>query len=345
MRAIRFHEQGPPDVLRVDEIAAPTPGPGEVLIDVRAASVNHLDIWVRRTLPRIPMPRIPGADAAGVVLALGQGVAGTPGAPTLGDRVVIDPGHSCGRCERCWSGEVTFCRRYGIRGETGDGTYVEQLVVPWDAALPVPPGLDFAEAASLPLVAMTAYRMLFPRGRARVGETLVVLGAAAGVGVMVVQLARLAGLRVIAGASTAEKRTLAEALGAHESFDYSSASWSKEIRGRTGGEGADIVVDYVGKLSWSESVRALRPGGRLLTCGATTGHDPTEDLRQIFFRQIEVIGSTMGSRADLAHCLRLAGRGQLRPVIDRRLPLEQAALAHERIEARAVAGKIVLEVA
>lgn len=344
MRAIRFHHQGPPSVLQLDDIAPPEPGPGELLIEVRAAGVNHLDIWTRRSLPHVRMPRVPGADAAGVVVALGPGVAGRAGTPALGARVVIDPGQGCGRCERCWTGEPTLCRSYGIRGESGDGTYTERIVVAADAALPFPDAWTFAQAASFPLVAMTAWRMIVERGRVRAGETVVVLAAAAGVGVLAIQILRHAGCKVIAGASTDEKRDLAASLGAHEVFDYTTADWPKEIRQRTGGAGADVVIDYVGKRTWAGSQRALRPGGRLLTCGATTGHDPNEDLRQIFFRQLEVIGSTMGSRADLARCLRLASDGALRPVLARTLPLEAAEQAHALIEDRAVAGKIALEV-
>ncbi len=343
MQAVRFHTQGPPEVLRLEELPDPEPGPGEVLLDLRAAGVNHLDIWVRRTIRGVTLPRIPGADAAGVVIALGAGVGGHPDDPKLGSAVLIDPGFSCGRCLSCHRGEPTLCRRYGIRGESCDGTYVTRLVVPASSCLTFPSDWSFAQAASFPLVSMTAWRMLIGRGRLQPGEDVLILGAAAGVGVMAIQIARLAGCRVLAGASSPKKRALCEELGAAYTFDYTDGDWVKTIRSFCDGRGPDVIVDYVGKATWAGSLRAVRPGGRVLTCGATTGHDPEEDLRQIFFRQVSVIGSTMGSRADLATTLVLAGRGQLRAVLDRTLPLADAAIAHSLIESRQAHGKIVLE--
>ena len=339
MRAVRFHRQGPPDVLQVDEVEAPRPGPGQVLIDVRAASVNHLDIWVRRELPRIPTPRIPGADAAGVVTALGAGVDRV----AVGDRVLIDPGIACGACLRCIQGEASLCATYGIQGESCDGTYVEQKVVAERAALPMPARWSFAEAAAFPLVALTAWRMLLVRGRLAPTETVLILGAAAGVGVMCIQIAKLAGCRVIATASTPEKRQLCAELGADHVLDYSQPGWQKEVRGLSRG-GVDVTVDYVGEATWRDSVKLTRAGGRILTCGATTGHSPSAELTHIFFRQLSVIGSTMGSRADLEAALAAAERGQLRPVLDRTLPLGEAATAHQLIEDRRVLGKLVLTV-
>lgn len=337
MRAVRFHEQGPPSVLQVDEVLAPTPGPGEVLLDVKAASVNHLDIWVRRQLPRIPLPRIPGADAAGVVAALGAGVTGID----VGDRVLIDPGISCGHCDRCIQGEASLCRTYGIQGESCDGTYVDQKVVHQRAVLPLPAGWSFAEGAAFPLVALTAWRMLMVRGGLRPPETVLILGAAAGVGVMCIQIAKLAGCRVLATASTQAKRDLCESLGADHVLDYTAEGWQREVRGLAPG-GVDVTVDYVGKTTWRDSIKLTRAGGRIVTCGATTGHDPSAELTHVFFRQLSVIGSTMGSRADLEACLRAASRGQLRPVLDGTMPLEKAWVAHQRIEDRAVLGKLVL---
>ncbi len=337
MRAVRFHRQGPPDVLQVDTLEPPTPGPGEVLIDVRAASVNHLDIWVRRELPRIPTPRIPGADAAGIVAAVGAGV----GRVQVGDRVLIDPGISCGACTRCVQGHASLCATYGIQGESCDGTYVEQKVVAERAVLPMPSGWSFAEAASFPLVALTAWRMLLVRGRLEPAETVLILGAAAGVGVMCIQIAKLAGCRVIATASTADKRDLCSQLGADHVLDYTQAGWQKEVRGLCRG-GVDATVDYVGEATWRDSVKLTRSGGRILTCGATTGAAPPAELTHIFFRQLSVIGSTMGSRADLEAALAAADRGLLRPVLDRSLPLADAAVAHQLIEDRQVLGKLAL---
>lgn len=337
VRAIRFHRQGSPDVLQLDDVDSEDPGPGEVRLAVRAAGVNHLDVWVRRELPRIPVPRIPGADAAGVIDAVGPGVQGL----AIGDRVLIDPGLSCGACRRCFEGDASLCERYRILGESCNGTYREQLVVPARNCVAMPADWTFAQAAAFPLVALTAWRMLVTRGRLVAGERVLILGAAAGVGVMAIQICKAAGCHVTATASTGRKRQLCRDLGADEVVDYSQDGWTKIVRsiGRP-----DVTVDYVGKATWRDSLKLTRSGGRILTCGATTGHDPSAELTHVFFRQLSVIGSTMGSRADLQACLDLAERGLLRPVLDRTLPLEQAARAHRLIEDRQVAGKIVLEV-
>jgi NADPH:quinone reductase-like Zn-dependent oxidoreductase len=344
MRAVRFHRQGPPEVLVLDELPGPEPEPGphEALLDVRAAGVNHLDVFVRRSLPRIPLPRIPGADAAGLVRAVGPLVTRL----TTGQPVLVDPGLSCGECLECARGEPTFCRQYRILGEGCDGTYRDRLLVPARNCLPVPEGWTFAQAAAFPLVALTAWRMCVVRGGLRAGEDVLVHGGAAGVGTMVIQIAKMAGCRVFATASTPEKRALCERLGAEHVYDPAAQpDWVQDLKARTAfGRGVDVVVDYVGRATWLGSLRATRNGGRILTCGATSGHDPQEDLRQIFFRQISVIGSTMGSRADLAAALRAAERGLLKPVLAATLPLAAAAEAHRMLEERRAPGKIVLEV-
>lgn len=326
-------------MLRLDEVDDPSPGPGEVLLDVRAAGINHLDIWVRRSLPRIPLPRIPGADAAGVVLALGPGVDSV----SVGDRVLIDPGLSCGTCMSCHRGEPTLCRQYKILGESCNGTYCTRLTLPAVNCLPIPEGWTFAQAAAFPLTALTAWRMLVVRGRLAPGEDVLVLGGAAGVGVMCIQIAKAMGCRVLATASTEAKRALCSELGADLVIDYTQPDWVKQVKAATGRRGVDVTVDYIGKTTWAGSLKATASGGRIVTCGATTGHDPTEDLRHVFFRQLSIIGSTMGSRADLAAALTQARAGRLKPVIDRTLPLADAAVGHQLIEDRAVLGKLVLE--
>jgi len=339
MRAVRFHRQGPPEVLQLDRIAPPDPpGPGEVLLDVRAASVNHLDIWVRRSLPNIPLPRIPGADAAGVVLEVGAGVTQV----AAGDRVLIDPGFTTSDTIEVIRGEPSLSPAYGILGESCDGTYRDRLVVPARSCQPIPPGWSFAQAAAFPLTAITAWRMCVVRGRLQPGEDVLILGAAAGVGVMCIQIAKLCGCRVIAAASTKEKLDLCASLGADELIPYADVNWVKEARRLTGKQGADVTIDYVGKTTWQGSLRATKAGGRVLTCGATTGHDPVEDLRHVFFRQLSIVGSTMGSAADLAAALKLAGQGKLEPVLSEVLPLAEAARAHRLIEERKVLGKVVL---
>ncbi|MCO4770508.1 MAG: zinc-binding dehydrogenase [Deltaproteobacteria bacterium] len=340
MRAIRFHQQGPPDVLVLEDVPPLAgPGPGEVRLDVRAASVNHLDIWTRRELRGVSLPRIPGADAAGVVAELGAGVRGL----AVGDRVLIDPGFTTAPSEEETLGAPSLSPHYGILGESCDGTYRDELVLDATRCLRVPEAWDFPTAAAFPLTALTAWRMCVVRGRLQPGETVLILGAAAGVGVMCIQIAKLSGCRVLAAASTEAKRALCLSLGADEVIPYAECDWVKETRRLTGGRGADVTIDYVGKSTWRWSLKATRAGGRVLTCGATTGHDPTTDLRHVFFRQLSVIGSTMGSTADLAAALRLAERGHIRPVVDRVLPVHQAADAHQLIEDRAVLGKVVLD--
>ncbi len=338
MQAIQFHEQCSPEVLGLHEVPDPKPGPGQVLIEVHAASVNHLDVWVRRELPGVSLPRIPGADASGEEIGHGEGVI----PPALGSRVLLDPGYGCGGCERCSEGEPSLCRGYHILGESGDGTYCTRVVVKAEQCLPIPEGWSFEEAAAFPLVAITTWRMCVTRGQLKSGEPVLILGASGGVGAMCVQVAKHVGCRVIATASTAEKLALCERLGADVCINYSDDDWTKQVRAATNKKGVDVTVDCVGKATWNTSLRLTRAGGRILTCGATTGHDPVEDLRHIFFRQLTVIGSTMGSRADLEAALDAAGTGSIGPVIDRVLPLSQAGRAHQLIEDRAVLGKLVL---
>ena len=341
MQAIRFHRQGPPSVLELNSIPdPPPPGPGQVLIEVRAAGINHLDIWCRREVPRIPLPRIPGADAAGVVRSVGAGVTSV----SPGDRVLIDPGFSCGDCDRCSQGEASLCRSYGILGESCDGTYCELLTLDAASCHLLPAGWSFAEGATFALAATTSWRMCVTRGQLQAGETVLILGAAAGVGVLCIQIAKMLGCTVIATASTEEKRALCRDLGADHCVDYSVDGWTREVRSLTRKQGACATIDYVGKDTWQDSLRLTRTGGRVLTCGATTGRDPQTDLNHIFFRQLSVLGSTMGDPSDLAGALRAASKGHLRPVLDRVLPLADAAAAHQLIEDRQVLGKLALEV-
>jgi len=338
VQAIRFHEQGPPGVLQLDELPDPQPGPGEILLDVRAAAVNHLDIWVRRELRGVTPPRIPGADAAGVVIGHGPGVS----EPSLGSRVLLNPGRACGTCERCAQAEPTLCPSYQLLGESGDGTYCSRLVVAAEQCVAVPDEWSFAQAAAFPLVALTAWRMCVSRGKLQAGEDVLVLGASGGVGSMCVQVAKHCGCRVIATASSDEKLALCRELGADVLVNYLAQDWPKQVRAATAGKGVDVTIDCVGKATWNHSLRLTRAGGRVLTCGATTGHDPTEDLRHIFFRQLSIIGSTMGNASDLAAALDAARAGSIRPVVDRTLPLRQAAQAHQLIEDRSILGKVVL---
>lgn len=338
MKAVRYHEHGPPDVLRYEDADAPTAKPGEVVLEVKAASVNHLDIWLRRGLPgvKVTFPRVPGADAAGVI------VESKADGFKKGDRVVVDPGKCCWRCEFCGGDNHSMCKDYSIIGEHEDGCYAERVAIPATNAIALPDHVDFETAAAAPLVYLTAYRMLMTRARVRAGETVLILGAGAGVGTACLQIARLAGARVIATAASDEKCAKLAALGADHVVNYAREDFSKAVRRITDKRGVDVVVDYVGKDTWTRSLLSLRRGGRLVTCGATTGYDPPEDIRQIFYRQIEVIGSTMGSRRELLAALSLVFDGRLKPVVDRTLPLREAAEAHRLIEGRGVFGKLLL---
>lgn len=341
MQAIRFHAHGGPDVLRMETVPDPGPGPGEILIRVRAASVNRLDLFVRQGMPgvRIPLPRIPGADAAGEVEALGAGVSG----PRPGDRVTLNPGFACGTCESCAGGRGSLCLTYHLLGEHGDGSYAEKVVAPARNVHPIPPDISFEEAAAFPLVGLTAWSMLVTKARVQPGEDVLIVGAGAGVGVMAIQIAKLCGARVFATAGTDGKLAKCKALGADLLVNHAKGPFDGAIRVLTNKRGVDVVVDYVGKETWQSSLKSLVRGGRLVTCGATTGFDPVEDLRQIFYRQLTIHGSTMGSAKEFSDMMRCVAAGKLRSVVDSVLPLSQAAEAHRRLEAREVFGKLILK--
>ena len=340
MKAVVFHEHGGPEVLRYEDMPDPVPSRGHVLIEVKASSVNHLDIFLRRGMPDIKMalPKIIGSDAAGVIRELGADVTGL----TVGQRVTINPGISCGHCEYCAAGFGSQCVSYSIIGEHRDGAYAQLLAVPAHVVLPIPESLSFEEAAAAALVFLTAWSMLIGKGNMRPGEDVLILGAGGGVGTAAIQIAKMAGCRVFAAASSDEKLERARRLGADFLINYKKDEFDRKIRELTQKRGVDVVVDYVGADTWVRSLRSARRGGRILTCGATTGFAPQTDLRHIFFRQIQVFGSTMGSHSEFLDVMKCIFGGQLKPVIDRVLPLSEARKAHELIEGRAVFGKIVL---
>jgi NADPH:quinone reductase-like Zn-dependent oxidoreductase len=340
MKAVVFSKHGGPEVLQYQDVPDPEPGPGDVLIEVKATSINHIDLFLRRGMPgiQVPMPKIAGSDGAGIVRELGPGVKGL----TTGQRVTINPGISCGRCEFCAAGFGSQCVSWSMVGENRDGAYAELLVVPAHIVLPIPDSLSFEQAAAAPLVFLTAWSMMVVKGNIRPGEDVLILGAGAGVGTAAIQIAKMVGCRVFAAASTDEKLQRAKDLGADFLINYASDEFDKKIRELTSRRGVDVVVDYVGADTWVRSLRSTRRGGRVLTCGATTGFAPQTDLRQIFFRQLHVIGSTMGSHREFLDVMKCVFRGQLKPVIDRVLPLQSARQGHELIEQRAVFGKIVL---
>jgi NADPH:quinone reductase-like Zn-dependent oxidoreductase len=340
MKAVVFDRHGGPEVLRSVDVPEPAPARSEVVIEVKATSINHIDIFLRRGMPgiKIPMPKIIGSDAAGVIREIGAEVSGL----RIGQRVTINPGISCGHCEFCAAGFGSQCLTYAMVGENTDGAYAQLLKVPSHIVLPIPDSTSFEEAAAAPLVFLTAWSMMVVKGNIRPGEDLLILGAGAGVGTAAIQIAKMAGCRVFAAASTEEKLQRARQLGADFLINYQTDEFDKKIRDLTNRRGVDVVVDYIGADTWIRSLRSARRGGRVLTCGATTGFAPQTDLRQIFFRQVQVIGSTMGSHREFLDVMKCVFRGQLKPVIDRVLPLEDARQGHELIEARKVFGKLVL---
>ncbi|MEZ5990015.1 MAG: zinc-binding dehydrogenase, partial [Planctomycetota bacterium] len=340
-RAWRIEEHGGPDRLLLVDREAPAPGPGEVRVAVRAFALNHLDVWVRRGVPghRFPLPLTPSSDGAGVVDAVGPGVTGL--AP--GDEVLCFPGVSCGRCERCLSGQDHRCRAYGILGESTDGLARELAVLPAVNVHPKPASLSFVEAASFPLSALTAWNMLAVRARVEPGETVLVRAGASGVGVHAIQVARLLGAEVWAEASTAAKRDLCAGLGAAVVFDPAEGDLAEAVRARSGRRGVEVVVDHVGKATFAGSLRCLAWGGRYVTCGATTGTDAGLDLAWLFFKGLSLLGSTMGSKGDLLRLARLFDRGALRPVVGAVLHgLDRYPEAVALLEERKAAGKVVV---
>ena len=340
MQAIVLRDHGGPEVLRREELPVPEPGPGQVRVRIRAVSLNHLDIWVRKGGPafHLEYPHRLGSDIAGVVDAVGPGATAT-----LGAKCVVQPGLSCGACAACLGGHDNLCRHYKILGENTQGGYAEYIVVPAVNIAPYPERLDFPQAAASILPFLTAWQMVVHKARVGPGDTVLVQGAGSGIGVAAIQIAKLHGARVLATASTDAKLARAKQLGADEVINYATADFAAAARALTGKRGVDAVIEHVGGDTFVASIKAVRNGGRIVTCGATAGFHPAIDLRHIFFRQIEILGSTMGSKADLLAVLGHVASGRLSPVVDRVLPLAQAADAHRVLEDRAAFGKVVLE--
>jgi NADPH:quinone reductase-like Zn-dependent oxidoreductase len=340
MKAMVLREHGGPDVLRLEDIEVPEPGPGEVRVRVRAVALNHLDIWVRKGGPafHLAYPHRLGSDIAGTVDAVGPGSSATAGA-----KVVVQPGLSCMRCAQCLGGQDNLCRNYRILGENSQGGYAEYIVVPEVNVAPYPERLDFAHAAAGILPFLTAWQMVVRKARVVPGETVLVHGAGSGIGVAAIQIAKLHGARVIATASTDAKLERARALGADDVVNYQTADFAAACRALTNKRGVDAVVEHVGGDVFAASIKAVRNGGRIVTCGATAGFHPAIDLRHIFFRQVEILGSTMGSKSDLLAVLGHIAAGRLEPVVHAVLPLARAADGHRMLEDRSVFGKVVLE--
>ena len=343
MKAILVREHGGTDKLEKTEVPDPELQSGEAIVRVRAVALNHLDIWVRRGVPghKFPLPIIPGAEVCGVIDAIGPNAQGWK----PGDEVLVAPGYSCGLCVACLSGNDPLCHNeHGIFGETRNGGCAEKIAVPVRNLLHKPQGLSFAEAAALPLDMLTAWHMLVARAQIRPGETVLVQAGGSGVGSAGIQIARLWGATVFATAGSAEKAARAKELGAHETILYREADFAAEVRRLTGKRGVDVVFEHVGGETFEKSLKVLARGGRLVTCGATSGGDATINIRLVFFKLLSILGSTRGSLAEMHAIMGHVSRGALRPVVDRVLPLEEIAEGHRVLEGREAFGKVVLTV-
>jgi NADPH:quinone reductase-like Zn-dependent oxidoreductase len=332
MKAIRLHQPGGPDQLRFDEVPTPTPGPGEVLVQLKAAALNHRDVWIRMGMQMADrLPLIPGSDGAGLVAQVGPATSPLK----VGDAVVINPSLNWGdREDRPSPG-------FKILGGPDPGTYAEFVVVPAENVLPKPSPLSMEEAGAIPLASLTAWRAVISRGQVRPGDRVVILGTGGGVATFALQMARAAGAIVIVTSSAEAKLERARELGADLAVNYTSENWEKIVVERTGG-GADVIIDSVGRETWAKALRALRPGGRLVTFGATTGRATEVDIRQVFWNQISILGTTMGSPREFAAMLELYEKGRLKPVVDSTFPLRDAPAAHRRMDTGQQFGKIVL---
>jgi len=318
MKAIRSHDDGGPEVLRYEDAPGPEPGPGEVLVSLRAASLNHLDLWIRKGLPSVPKPRILGADGAGI-------------REDTGEQVVINPGLEHGD-------------RILVLGEHMDGTHAELVAVPEANVYPLPDGLSFEEAAAFPLVFETAYRLLVTKAGLREDEWVLLWGIGSGVGTAGLAIAKALGARALVTSSSDEKLGRARELGADATVNHAEGDVTAAVKEVTGGTGVDVVLEHVGEATWQRSLQAARPGGRIVVCGATSGPNPPAALHRVWWKQLTIYGSTMGTKEDFEGVYELVASGRARPVIDSVVPLAEARAAHERMEAGGQFGKIVLRI-
>jgi NADPH:quinone reductase-like Zn-dependent oxidoreductase len=325
VKAVRIHEDGGPEILRYEDVEDPVPAEGEVLIRLRAASLNHIDLWVRQGLPSVPKPRTLGADGAGEVASLG------PGADSFseGDRVVINPGLDNGA---------------RIVGEHLDGTHAEFVAVPVENVYPIPNGLSFEEAAAFPLVFETAYRMLVTKARLVEGEWVLLWGIGSGVASAAFVIARALGARTIVTSSSSEKLERARELGADAAVNHAEDDVAAAVKEATEGKGVDVVIEHVGEATWKTSLQTAGPNARIVVCGATSGPNPPAQLHRIWWKQLTIYGSTMGTKEDFEGAYELVARGAARPIVDRIFPLEQAAAAHEYLESGQQFGKVILAI-
>lgn len=338
MKAVRIHEFGGPEVLRYEDVPDPQPRKDQVLVRVRVCAMNHLDLWVRKGLPGVKLPHILGSDIAGEIVEVGEYVTGFK----AGQRVLLAPMHFCNHCAKCVAGLQNQCPEFTVLGNLVDGGDCDLMAVPAVNVIPIPDSLDFIQAASVPLVFLTAWHMLVGRTGIRQGQTVLVLGGGSGVGIAAIQIAKLFHARVITTAGDEQKLEKAHALGADHGINHYQQKISQEVRRITNKEGVDIVVEHVGAATWEESMKSLKPAGTIVTCGATTGSNAAFDLRFVFSRQLSFLGSYMGTMGELYEVLSHVFAGRLKPVVDRTFPLKDARAAHEYMEKSQMFGKIVL---
>jgi NADPH:quinone reductase-like Zn-dependent oxidoreductase len=339
MKAVRFHEFGGPEVLKYEDIPDPQLRKDQVLVRVRACAMNHLDLWVRKGLPGVKLPHINGSDVAGEIVELGEYVTGLQ----KGQRVIVAPMYFCGRCQFCVSGLQNMCREFTVLGNGVDGGNCELLAARPDCVIPIPDSLGFEEASAVPLVGLTAWHMLVTRAQVRPGQTVLVLGANSGVGMAAIQIGKLFNAHVITTAGDEHKMQRARQLGADEVINHYTQKISDEVKRITGKEMCDIVIEHVGQATWGESMKSLKPGGTIVTCGATSGPKAEFDLRFLFARQLSLLGSYMGTVGELHAVLKHVFRGKIKGVVDSTFPLSEAHAAHERMEKSQMFGKIVLK--
>jgi len=338
MKAIRIHEHGGRDALKWDDIPEPELSANQVLVDIKATSLNHLDIWVRKGIPGVPLPLITGSDAAGIISEVGDGVKKS----RIGEKVMIQPLIFCGKCASCNKGKENLCKSMGIMGENCQGVNAERIIVKESQAIPFPDQLSFESAASFALVAQTSFQMLVSRANLQAGEFVLIWGASSGVGSMGIQIAKAKGATVIAISGTNEKCEKAGLLGADHILNYKTDDILGKVKSLTNGKGIDVVFEHVGQETWNISMKSLARGGRVVTCGATTGFKANLNLTHLFFKQQSILGSTMGSKSSFEDALTLLNEGKIKPVIDRIFPISEIQSAHEYLESSMQFGKVVL---
>lgn len=342
MKAVFINQHGDESALQYGDLPEPAASPGKVVVQIKACALNHLDLWVRRGLPalKLPMPHILGSDISGIVAEVGAGISHVQ----VGQEVIISPGVSCGHCEHCLSGADNNCRAYGVLGEHLHGGYAQFISVPAQNIVSKPPNLNFVEAASFPLTFLTAWHMLVANCQIRPGDWVLILAAGSGVGVAAIQIAKLHNATVIAAASTEAKLEKAKKLGADFLSNYEQQNFRDEVRRLTGKRGVDIIFEHVGEKTWDDSIKSLSNGGRIVTCGATTGYRAVTDLRYLFSKNLKIFGSIMGSKSELLRIIEFFKAGKFHPVIDRVLPLSEAREAHRILANREQFGKVILEI-